>query len=178
MKEKFVFVLPSRDLVGYRIFLSLVVDQHNLMVHRALSSQLSSGSALICRHVNRTFFLGSSSGSWWVLPRLLPAHHILLAVTSTTGGTNVFSFIYLLITDPWHCNKRRLSWAGVEFVPFRGVVQGMWPRAVLGVGYSSCQLPNPAKCASPVFQFQLLVVPFIFIWDNSQLSPAILKLNE
>lgn len=40
MKEKFVFVLPSRDLVGYRILPSLVVDQHNLTVHRALFTAL------------------------------------------------------------------------------------------------------------------------------------------
>lgn len=123
MKEKFVFALPSEDLVGYRIFPSLVVDQHNPAAHRALSSQPSSRSALISRDVNNNFSPGSSGGCLWLMPGLLPSHHILLAATSTIGGTNVFSVIYLLIADLWHCNEGSLSGAGAEFILFRGVVQ-------------------------------------------------------
>ena len=123
IKKKFVFVLPSKDLVGYRIFPSLVVDQHNLMAHRALSSQPLSGLALICGDVNKSFSPGSSGVCLRFMPGLLATHHILLAATSTVGGTNVFSVMYLLLTDLWHCNERSLSGAGAEFVPFRAVVQ-------------------------------------------------------
>lgn len=80
-------------LVDYRIFPFLVVDQRSLTEHRALSSQLSSGSALICRDINKSFSPGSSGGCLQLLPSLLPTLHILLAAASTTGETNVFSVV-------------------------------------------------------------------------------------
>lgn len=46
--------LQSIPLLGCR--------QHNLTEHRALSSQLSSGSALICRDINKSFSPDSSGG--------------------------------------------------------------------------------------------------------------------
>jgi len=86
IKEKFVFVLPSRDLIGYKIFPSLVVDQQNLTFHRVFPSQPLSGLELIRSDVNRSFSPASNRAYLWVLPGLLPAHHILLAATSRLEG--------------------------------------------------------------------------------------------
>lgn len=91
-------------------------------MHRALSSQPLSDSALICRDLSKSFLPGSGGECLQLLPGLLPTHHILLAAASTVGGTNEFSVIYLLITDLWHCIGRSLAEAGAEFVPFRGVI--------------------------------------------------------
>lgn len=59
-ERKIVLGVAQETPVDYRVFHFLVVDQHNLTEHRALSSQLSSGSALICRDINKSFSPGSS----------------------------------------------------------------------------------------------------------------------
>lgn len=61
-ERKICLGAAQEALVDYRVFLFLVVDQHDLTEHRALSSQLSSGSALICRDINKSFSPDSSGG--------------------------------------------------------------------------------------------------------------------
>lgn len=54
--ERKIFLGAAREgLVDYRVFPSLVVSHHNLTAHRAISPQLSSGSAMICRDINKIF---------------------------------------------------------------------------------------------------------------------------
>lgn len=52
-ERKICLGAAQEALVDYRVFSFLVVDQHNLTEHRALSPQLSFGSALICRDTNK-----------------------------------------------------------------------------------------------------------------------------
>lgn len=92
-ERKICLGAAQEAFVDYRVFPSSVLDLHNLTAHRSVSSQLSSGSALICRDINMSFSPGSSGGCLWLLPGLLPTHHILLAAASATRGTNVFSVI-------------------------------------------------------------------------------------
>lgn len=142
----------------------------------SLSSQLSSGSAQICRDINKSFSPGSSGGDVYrclqLLPSLFPILHILLAAPSAAGGTNMFSVI---------------SWSLAYDTAMRGAFGGLEQNLCLsercfsqwkhryswGLAVTAADCPVQQSVQAQCFRSPL--PPFVCTWDSSHLTSSIIK---